>query len=210
MKKYIRYFILFLSLFSLFVSIVGCAKNIPETDIPLNGGNTKVTVQPGDIVNSVNPVFTPFALDEFIKNSDAIITGKVFEILPAKEGFDPVMYSEKYPVIYTDVIIQVDKILLGKTQTDKVAVRLLGGRIGKNVFTADEATFTLGENVLVFLFLETHFTFTPVPSGIDSQSYYRVVRLFQGKFNLNGDSAINAEGESLSTAKIEKRILELK
>jgi len=211
MIKNFKYLVFFSALIGIILSVAGCTKNISETDTVNNDISTKVTVRPGDIVNRVDSLFAPFILDEAVKVSDAIVVGKIVEILPAKEGLDPVLYSKDLPVIYTDVIIQVEKYLAGQIQSEKVGVRLLGGRMGNKIFISDDPEFILGERVLLFLFRDTHYDLTPIPEGIGPSSYFRVVWMFQGKFNLDGDTAINARvNVSLTIDQVEKRISAIK
>ena len=99
--------------------------------------------------------------------------------------------------------------LSGEPQFDKIAIRVLGGRIGNNVFIGNDASFSAGENVLLFLFRESHYQLTPIPENIAPEAYFKVVRLFQGKFSVNGDLATNAEGVSLTISQIEGKISQI-
>jgi len=124
--------------------------------------------------------------------------------LPSQLGYDPVYYRDNQ-IIYTDVIIKVDKYLYGDIQSEKIAVRINGGRIGNQILIADnEADFSEGENVLLFLFRDPNYEMTPVPEGIEAQAYYRTMRLFQGKFTINGDKASNNWGDSISVSQTER------
>jgi hypothetical protein len=201
MYKFIKMSLFTLFIISIFV-INGCS-SITTTN---NNLSTKITTSPGDIVNEISPMFTEFNLNEMIINSDAIVTGIVVNILPSQKGLDPVMFSKTVPAIYTDVIIKVNSTLYGINENKDIGVRLLGGRIGNEVMLSSEGEFTVGENVLVFLFKEKNYEMTPAPSNINTQDYYKVVRLFQGKFQLAGDTATNSEGVKLSVKEIQNRI----
>jgi hypothetical protein len=152
----------------------------------------------------VNPLFMKFNLNEFVEVSDVILTGHVTDILPSQIGYSPVYYGDQ-KIIYTDVIIEVDKYLCGDFKPDKIAVRIDGGRIGNQIFIADnEADFSRGESVLLFLFQDPNYEMTPVPEGIDAKAYYRTMRLFQGKFTINGDKATNLRGDTISVSQTER------
>jgi hypothetical protein len=135
-----------------------------------------------------------------------ILIGQVIDILPSRIGYSPVYYGDNQ-IIYTDVIIKVDRYLFGDFQPEKIAVRIDGGRIENQIFiTNDEADFSRGENVLLFLFKDKNYEMTPVPEGIDTKAYYRTMRLFQGKFTINGDKATNLRGDTISVSQTERLV----
>ena len=104
--------------------------------------SSKPIVLPGDTVTSMSASYVNFNLEELIKNTATAVTGKVTAILPAKQ--DETMLPETF--FYTDVIIQPERYLYGKSQADRIAVHAWGGRIGDIVMmTGDQLVFTLGE-----------------------------------------------------------------
>lgn len=139
--------------------------------------STRVTGQPGDTVQQVLDLLTDFTLDDLILHSDAIVIGRVTDILPAKRGVLPGEIS----IIYTDVIVEADRYLYGGPKSERIAIRVWGGRIGNTVMLVeDEAVFTLGEHIVVFLARAPYEVVSP--DGIDPLSYYQVTGTCLGKF----------------------------
>jgi len=128
-----------------------------------------------------------FTLDDLIKNSDAVVVGTVTEILPAKK--DETAFG--ITLIYTDVVIQPERYLYGKSQADRIAVRVNGGRIGDTVMIAeDEAEFTVGEECVVFL---THPTYAHAAAdGFTEEDYYIVYAGFGGKYAIDDGTIFNS------------------
>jgi hypothetical protein len=202
----------FTYLFCLVFGISGCSNYNSISRTINTNADTYITSTPGDVYFTdenggyvtVDPHFMRFSLSEFVNGSDAIVTGHVEDILPSQIGYDSVYYGD-HQIIYTDIIIKVDRYLYGDFRSDKIAVRINGGRIGNKIFIAEyEADFSRGENVLLFLFRDPNYEMTPVPEGIDTKAYYRTMRLFQGKFTINGDKASNNWGDSTSVSQTER------
>jgi len=119
-------------------------------------------------------------LEDLVKHSDTIVIGKVTDILPAKRGKDPRgMVPE---IIYQDVIVQTERYLYGTPESEFVAIRVLGGKVGDMYFIADvDPEFTVGEEVLLFLYVPPERFIQNVPEGIDSRSIYKVTASIPGK-----------------------------
>ena len=129
--------------------------------------STMVVPQPGDELIIVSPSYPRFNLNELISHADAIVIGTVTEILPSQWG----TFAQE-EIIYTDVIIEVDRILYGEPESEKIAVRLLGGRVGDVAMLVKvNAEYIIGEDV--FLFLDKDILIESAPSEeISPQNYY--------------------------------------
>ena len=98
--------------------------------------------------------------------SDAILTGRVISIA---YGRDP-----QVPYIYTYVTIEIDEHIKGLGRVTELVVKQLGGRIGDLAMVVyDQATFTVGEEVLLFLVERprdgTAASHRPVAGQVDDQ-----------------------------------------
>jgi hypothetical protein len=136
-------------------------------------------------------------MDELIKNADAIVIGKVKDIPPSRKSALNLDGSNIIRIIYTDVIIQVDRYLYGEPESEEIAVRVEGGRVDNIVMWAeDQPEFLLGEEVFLFL-LRPPDPLEPVPEGITASSYYRVS--MQGKYRYWHGILTNWDGGGLPT-----------
>jgi len=133
-------------------------------------------------------------------NSYIIVTGKVKEILPSKwntiDGDKPNKENTKSDqdcIIYTDIIISVDKYLKNPLSSKEVIVRTYGGKVGNDSMTLDiEAGFKSGENVL--LYLEKDLS----TKANDGSEYFYVYGSMQGKFTLTDDGKATRPDETVS------------
>ena len=144
-------------------------------------------------------------LDDLVSQSDSIVTGNVTEIR------EPRWTNEHSGPrsIYTDVIIEPGSFLLG-FKADRVAVRVLGGRIGTFAMVVeDQPVFSLGQQVLLFLSRPVNLELTP-PEGFGFVDYYNVTGALQGKWAYNKDKAVDFYGAVHDLSSIEKRIGELR
>lgn len=133
---------------------------------------------------------------ELFTNSETIVIGKVKETLPSKYGDKTSKDTDFGPshVIYTDIIISVDKYLKNPLSTNEVRVRVAGGTIGDDSLTMeDEPTFKTGENVLLYLTKDT----SPATQDI-GPDHFVVTGLLQGKFTLTDDGKAVRPGETVS------------
>jgi len=127
---------------------------------------------------------------ELGERADIALIGSVKEILPSKwntvDGRKPnKAVSEFGPgdVIYTDVVISVDRYVKNPLPTRDVTVRVLGGTVGEDSMKAeDEPSFTPGERVMLFLGKDD----APATKDIGME-HLVVTGLFQGKFTLTDD-----------------------
>ena len=112
--------------------------------------------------------------------SDAILTGRVISIA---YGRDP-----QVPYMYTYVSIEIDEHIKGLGMGTELVVKQLGGQIGDLAMVVyDQATFTVGEEVLLFL-VERPRDGTLQTTG-----------LWQGKWTINRDP-VSGDGEATRAA----------
>lgn len=167
---------------------------------------TKVTPVPGGTaITGASGSFPAFTLDEVITYSDAIVLGKVADILPARKGKDP--RGIRPEIIYQDVIVQAERYLYGDPESEFVAIRVLGGKVGDTYFISDaDPEFTVGEEVLLFLYVPPERFIQNVPEGIDSRSIYKVTASIPGKYEFKDDIATSYKGETTDISEIEQKI----
>jgi len=107
--------------------------------------------------------------------SDVIVTGRVISIA---YGRDP-----QVPNIYTYVTIEIDEHIKGFGLGNELVVKQSGGRIGDVWLKAlDQAVFSVGEEVLVFLVERPH------------DGTLQTTGLWQGKWTINRDP-VSGDGE---------------
>jgi hypothetical protein len=99
----------------------------PEEPYSGNHGifTTKVTPQPGDEVTTITAQWPPLTLNDLVRESDAILIGEVVDILPARQTKDT--REDDKTIIYTDVVVEVQRYLYGQLQSSYVAIRVKGG-----------------------------------------------------------------------------------
>jgi len=153
---------------------------------------TKVTPEPGGKgILGPSASFPAMTLDELITHSDAIIIGKV-------------MMPE---IIYQDVIVQTERYLYGEPESEFVAIRVLGGKIGDTYFISDvDPEFTVGEEVLLFLYLPPKEFIETVPEGIDPRSIYKVTASIPGKHEFKDGILTDYRGETMDISTVEEKI----
>lgn len=123
-------------------------------------------------------------LNDVMKTADLILTGTVDNI--SESEMTTVNFandsSNPIPYIYTDVIMNIDKIYKDKTGIKKdrnIVVRIAKGCVeGRCLETEDEASFEIGEKV--FLLLTTQDIYT---EDIGKE-HYKVLAGIHGKFTI--------------------------
>jgi len=175
-----------------------------EADYPNHGiTTTKVEPKPGDNVTTSSALMIRLSLDDLIEKSDAVVTGKVVDIHPAR--YETETLASSFLTIFTDVIVQTEFYLYGEPQSTYIAVRVMGGRVGeKTMLVEDEPVFNLGEKAVMFLTRINMLTIPP--EGIAPDNYYRVTGAMQGKLGCKDSTMITFEGDSVTLSEIEQKI----
>jgi hypothetical protein len=110
-------------------------------------------------------------IGDLTRKADTIVLGTVTQQTSA--------WDAKYAAIYTDVTLEVERVLTGPPRA-VVTLRVPGGRVGgMGMGTSNDATFRQGERVIVCL--DTN----AVPST--------VVGMQQGRFTVEDDRVIRAD-----------------
>jgi hypothetical protein len=135
---------------------------------------TKVVVEKEDQLVSVeSAMFIPITMKDIVPYADSIVIGKVEEILPAKKIKEPTAPSDKYTIIYQDVIIEVERYLHGTSDSKCIAVRVNGGRVENEVMISEiEPIFTLDEKLVLILGRPLSYQLAPTPEGIKPDDYF--------------------------------------
>jgi len=123
-------------------------------------------------VCSAYAVMSPWPLEELAKRADMVVLGTVIELKSA--------WDAKYTAIHTDVTLAVEHVLAGRREEEVVTLQVAGGSVrGIGMRTSHDATFQVGERVIVFLDRRA------VPST--------VVGMQQGKFAVTGNTVARAD-----------------
>jgi hypothetical protein len=193
---------------ALLLALLLCLVTLPACKSQPTGTvytSTDFTPSPGDYIWQVSGLMVQMTLDDLIQSADTIITGRVVEIREPRwtnEHSDP-------RSIYMDVIIKPERFLLG-FEADKIAVRVLGGRIGAtSMIVEDQPEFTLGQQVLLFLSHPVNLDLW-LPEGLGFADYYNVTGNLQGMWAYNNGKAADFNGAVHDLASIERRIAELR
>ncbi len=119
-----------------------------------------------------------------IKQSDLIIEGEVINIKS--------QWNEKHSIIYTDVILTIQKVEKGIVSGHSLTVRLLGGRVGDTSIVAlGTPIFTMGNKVLLLLNesnREYLTSFLGESTVSKLRNSYQIVGPGQGYFEITIDS----------------------
>jgi hypothetical protein len=114
---------------------------------------------------------SPLPLEELAEKADMIVLGTVIQLESA--------WNAKYTAIHTDVTLAVERVLAGPAEQE-VTLQVAGGSVrGIGMRTSHDATFQVGERVIVFLDRRA------VPST--------VVGMQQGKFAVTGNRVARAD-----------------
>ena len=110
-------------------------------------------------------------------------------------------------IIYQDVIVQTERYLYGEPESEFVAIRVLGGKIGDTYFISDvDPEFTVGEEVLLFLYIPPKEFIETVPEGIDPRSIYKVTASIPGKHEFKGGILTDYKGQTTNISTVEEKI----
>lgn len=197
MTKHIRVVAICLLILTM-ATVISACENTDDTASTVV--SSKPTVNPEDTVITSSSLMIPFTLDDMIEITDAAVIGMVVEILPAEQA-----EREGTMIIYTDVVIEPERYLYGEPQTELIVVRVDEGRIGDIVMTVEgEAEFILGEECAVFL-IHPAYEHT-VPEGFSDESYYVPWAGLMSKYEIQGDTLIDALGTEITLSEVEQRV----
>ncbi|MHC1756134.1 MAG: hypothetical protein AB9861_12010 [Methanosarcina sp.] len=173
--------VLSLLVLSAFISINNSQDNTSNL-VKQNNNEAIVIERSGELI--------AFSHNDLSKESNVIVMGTVKEILPSKwntpDGTKPEKAIEDLDlddVIYTDIIISVDKYLKNPLDSQEVIVRILGGSVGEDTMLADdEPSFKVGEKTLLYLVADND----PATKNSGPQ-HFTVKGHSQGKYILTAD-----------------------
>lgn len=148
-----------------------------------------------EVSSSINK----YTLDELTEQSKYIVVGKVESITPTQ----PITYDDlSITLVYTDVLINVERDLSGKLKDKQISIRTIGGESENLKVKADEEPqFSIGEKVLLFV--------SDKESNQILGDHYYVAGALQGKYKLANGKAYGVEyrdgiDEVEFTSKVEK------
>lgn len=96
------------------------------------------------VATSANAIMIKMSTADLVGHASLIIAGKVEETTA--------LPPDEVGMIYTDVKVRVNDVVHGATTDDVITVRVMGGEYGDlGVAVEDQPTFTVGENVILFL-----------------------------------------------------------
>ena len=163
--------------------------------------NSKRSNHIDDLLSGISSfLLEEYTLEDLSKNSDVIVMGTVKEILPSKWNSadgkrpDKVVEFGPYDLIYTDIIISVDKYVKNPLSSEEVIVRVEGGKVGNDTMAVeDEPSFKTGEKVLLYLTEDTS------PGTKDTgPEHFKVTGYMQGKFTLTDDGRAIGWNQNIS------------
>lgn len=151
--------------------------------------NAKLEKNDKPLSSTFSSITLAFNHTELSSRSDTIVIGTVKEILPSKwnsiDGKRPETDAEfsPYNLIYTDIIISVDKYIKNPLSSKEVRVRVEGGKVGNDTLTAeDEPSFKFGEKVLLYLSKDDKAGTKDI-----QPEHFIVTGCLQGKYTLTND-----------------------
>lgn len=197
-----KYFVPLIFVLTLVISIAVSSCQIPLATSQSDHNDETALESDIPTINRVvfDGMLAKLNLDDLVNDSDAIITGKVAEILPSRK----IQSSQfKMEIICTDVIIEPVQYFYGKSQEDRIAVQVWGGQIGDTVYEfSDSPIFKLGEEVTLFLQRLPQEEIPPL--GIKPADYYMVYG--SGKYELKDGIITGQLGEKFSISELEQKV----
>lgn len=100
-------------------------------------------------VITIHSALPNYSVDYLAKETRHAIIGKVVGITPAGILVDDTHSSK---IVFSDVVIDVEKDLNGEYQNDQIIVKIRGGSLdGIRVVSDSDPQFSIGERVLIFV-----------------------------------------------------------
>lgn len=211
-KNNTKYGILLIGSLSLLTLVVLGLPNVSHDNTKLASNADESIKSPDRPINiPMSGLLQKYTYTDLNNRSDTVIIGTVKEILPPKwntvDGKRPNKSRSEIileNVIYTDIIISVEKYVKNPLSSNELTVRTSGGIVGNDSMSTDyEPSLKTGEKVLLYLIEDTdpqiknigpkHFTFTG----------YK-----QGKFTLTDDGQAIGSDETISQEELLSTIKE--
>lgn len=175
---------------------------------PGGHGITSTRVEQGSSGIASHALMIHLTLEDLAKRADAVLIGKVVDILPSREVADWEFMD--HHTIVTDVVIEVEQYLYDGSGSKYVTVAVLGGQIGEmRIWAEDQPVFDLGEEVLIFLSDSEEEWKIPSPEECVSGDFYMVTGSRQGKLGYRDGQVITPEGNSITISELEKKIAQV-
>jgi len=147
-----------------------------STTIIVNNTNEN-NIESQKIVTTIHGSMPNYTLEMLAAGTEYAIIGEVQKIKPVI-----VETHTMGPLVYSDVLVKVEKDLNKKYSDRKITVRIQGGELGDRKTISDSMpTFKIGERVMFFVPEKE-------PDSIWGDNYY-VAGFYQGKYSLSDGHA---------------------
>ncbi|AKB78093.1 hypothetical protein MSHOH_1610 [Methanosarcina horonobensis HB-1 = JCM 15518] len=212
MKNNTKYGVLLIGVLSLLTLAVLGLPNVSHDNTKLASNADKSIESLDKPINiPVSGLLQKYTYTDLNNLSDTVVIGTVKEILPPKwnavDGKRPNKSRSEIileNVIYTDIIINVDKYVKNPLSSNELTVRATGGTVGNDSMSADhEPSFKTGEKVLLYLIEDTD----PQIKNIGPK-HFTVTGYKQGKFTLTDDGQAIGSDETISQEELLSTIKE--
>ncbi len=142
--------------------------------------------QTGPTQISVDGLLDNWGLQDMAKRAQYVLIGTVRDKIVSSIDEDPARWNK--PMVYTDVVIDVEQDVANKYKDSQVTVRTLGGKTDKYwVNVSFSPTFEIGEKVLIFVSKEP---------GSEMGDNYLVLAQQFGKYKIDGGKAYGKDREN--------------
>lgn len=153
-------------------------------------------------------------LKQRVDSAELIVLGMVRERFPSRWNTPTGRVSQDTPIeklpagalIFTDYLVDVERVFKGQASGDTVRVRTLGGGVvepgvGEDRYTAEEeAQLEVGQRVVLFLTSDED-----VRTRDIIPQHYRIVMGYQGMYKIAGDRTVSRD-HSLPLSELEYAI----
>lgn len=154
---------------------------------------TETPQKPTSVVS--DKLMEKHSIEKLESMADTIIIGEVIGIQPSRwstpDGKKPTEIGNISYIIYTDVVIKVEKYLKNPSNTINIIVRVLGGTVGgDSLEVEDQPSFNLKEELLIFLKKDSD----PITENVGDE-HLVTAGLFQGKMLIQNGEVITESGK---------------
>lgn len=144
-----------------------------------------VTSQTGPKYVEVDGLLENWGPQDMAKRAKYVLTGTVKDLIISSVDADPTRWNK--PMVYTDVVINVDGDLANQYNDSQITVRTLGGKTDKYwIESSISPKFEKGEKVLIFVSKEP---------GSEMGDNYFVLAQKLGKYKLDNGKAFGKDHE---------------